>query len=65
MSNSGRIPSRRRDNLEMESDGSPSHQYKYNQSETSDEHLELIEKDSERKILGGQGKYKMLLYKLQ
>ena len=63
VSKSGRMSSKRREKLGIESDGSPSHQYKYNQSETSDEHLELIEKDCEAgKTLGGKSKFYNINY---
>ena len=44
------MSSKRKQNLEIESDGSPSHLYKYSQNETSNKHLELIEKEAVRTV---------------
>ena len=60
-----RVSSKVKKNSEFDSDVSLSQQYQYKQSETCDEHLELIEKDHENAILGRKGKYTLILFKFQ
>ena len=55
-SRNGRLSTKRREHFEVESTSLTSQQCRYNQGHVSEEHLELIEKDSKKAVGGGQGK---------